>query len=276
MIFKPLKLKKMKPYIIISTGGLFFYKLLTAKKNNYFLIYSLVRSNILNTIIAMILSGLFLTSCAKENIEPNNETAPSTSKDVSAVKTNVTAGLSAPLDALDIVDIHLSNGILYGNVNSIGPYNFTPIAKDLLPPYNGLRIVLNNNQPGQIGYDLTFVKGGYLPNSKNPFYYMKVSDKYLLFGLIGVYLDNATTQNEAFREWVFTKGPVIAGAPGATYYIHNVGFSHSSAFSLQVSHDTNSNEDYIGGRSQDQTTGINIRQQVFCIKSPLSVPPNTK
>jgi hypothetical protein len=266
----------MKTYITLPASQLFFKNLPSAfNRNDNFsgnhFFANITKHCSLNTIAVVILGSLLLTGCKKDNVEINRTATPVKMENI-AVTTNSLAGAAgSPLDGLDIVDAPFTNGTLYGNIDSTGFYNFTQIARDLISAA-ATRIVLNNNQLTVIGPSLAFVKAGVLPSTKKPFYYLKVASKYMYITLGGILLTDPG-QNDIYREFVFTKGPQITGAPGPTYYIHSVGMSAVYDCTLQVWYDGATREYAIGFRFSNQTN-IRIKQQVFAIKSPLSLPPN--
>lgn len=214
---------------------------------------------------------LFLASCAKEKVTPQTN---SNMGDANSTTANapMAAQPGSPLDNLNIIEMPVTNGYLFGNVDNTGLYNFRPTVRETLHTDVASRVIINGQQlKGSLS--ISFVKGGTLPSSGKPFYFLKVADKYLSVGLIGLYFADAIPQNEQLSKWVFIKGPQVSGAPGSTFYIISVGFGTSTvAYSLQVSHDDSRNEYYIGFRPLNSTE----KQQVFSIANSSSLPPNTK
>jgi hypothetical protein len=213
---------------------------------------------------------LFLVNCTKEKVEPGIGPS-STPMNATAVDVAMVAKTDSPLDNLNIIEMPIANGYLFGNIDATGLYNFRPTARETLHPDVASRVIINAQQ-SQGNFNINFVKGGTLPSSGKPFYFLKVADKYLSLGLIGLYFADAIPQNEQLSKWVFTKGPQVAGAPGATFFISSAGFGSTTVYSLQVSHDESRNEYYIGFRPLNSTD----RQQVFSVSNTNSVPPNTK
>lgn len=241
--------------------------------NNYAIQFALamhVKRAILNALA--IACCLFLANCTKEKVEPNIGPGPAPMDATAANAAIVTNTTGSPLDNLNIIEMPITNGYLYGNIDGTGLYNFKPAAREVLHPDVASRVIINPQQ-AQSNLSINFVKGGTLPSSGKPFYFLKVADKYLSVGLIGLYFANATPQNEQLSKWVFTKGPQVTGAPGNTFVISSVGFGTTTTiYSLQVLRDESRNEYYIGFRPLNSTN----RQQVFSIASSSSLPPNTK
>ncbi|MFC0517130.1 hypothetical protein ACFFGT_23170 [Mucilaginibacter angelicae] len=263
----------MKPSTILSAIQLLLNNAAPALRirNNYVIQFALVmrtRRSVLN--VFAIACCLLLANCTKEKVEPN--TAPSPAPmGATAVNATMAATTGSPLDNLSIIEMPIANGYLYGNINGTGLYNFKPTAREVLHPEVASRVIINT-QLTQAGFSINFVKGGYLPSSGKPFYFLKVADKYLSVGLIGLYFADAIPQNEQLSKWVFTKGPQVTGAPGTTFFISSVGFGATTVYSLQVLHDDSRNEYYIGFRPLNSAD----KQQVFSISNTSSVPPNTK
>lgn len=264
----------MKPLTILSAIQLLLNNATPALsiRNNYVVSFASVTRTkrwILNALA--ITCCLFLANCTKEKVEPQTN---SSIGDANAITVNTTIATkpSSPLDNLNIIEMPVTNGYLFGNVDNTGSYNFRPTVRETLHPDVASRVIINAQQ-SQGSLSISFVKGGTLPSSGKPFYFLKVADKYLSVGLIGLYFADATPQNEQLSKWVFTKGPQASGAPGATFYIISVGFGTTMViYSLQVSHDDSRNEYYIGFRPLSSTD----RQQVFSIANTGSLPPNTK
>jgi len=264
----------MKPSTILPAIQLLFNNAAPAlrTRNNYAIQFALAirtRRAILNALA--VACCLFLANCTKEKVEPNIGPGPAP-MDATAVNTTmVTNTTGSPLDNLNIIEMPITNGYLFGNIDGTGLYNFKPAAREVLHPDVASRVIINPQQ-AQAGFSINFVKGGTLPSSGKPFYFLKVADKYLSVGLIGLYFADATPQNEQLSKWVFTKGTQVNGAPGTTFVISSVGFGSTTVYSLQVLRDESRNEYYIGFRPLNSTN----RQQVFSIVSSSSLPPNTK
>jgi hypothetical protein len=263
----------MKPSTILSAIQLLLNNAAPALRirSNYAIQFALVmrtRRSILN--VLAIVCCMLLANCTKEKVEPNIGSSPAT-MNASAVNATMVTKTASPLDNLNIIEMPVTNGYLFGNIDATGLYNFKPTAREVLHPEVASRVIINTQQ-AQPNLSINFVKGGNLPSSGKPFYFLKVADKYLSVGLIGLYFADATPQNEQLSKWVFTKGPQVAGAPGTTFFISSVGFGSTMVYSLQVLHDDSRNEYYIGFRPLNNTE----KQQVFSISNTSSVPPNTK
>ncbi|MDB5146989.1 MAG: hypothetical protein JWQ57_1009 [Mucilaginibacter sp.] len=264
----------MKPSTILSAIQLLLNNAAAPAlpiRNNYVIRFASVmrtRRSILNVLATA--CCLLLANCTKEKVEPNIGPS-STPMDATATNATLVTKTTSPLDNLNIIEMPITNGYLFGNIDGTGLYNFKPTAREVLHPEVASRVIVNTQQ-AQPGLSINFVKGGNLPSSGKPFYFLKVADKYLSVGLIGLYFADAILQNEQLSKWVFTKGPQVAGTPGTTFFISSVGFGSTMVYSLQVLHDEGRNEYYIGFRPLNSTE----RQQVFSISNTSSVLPNTK
>lgn len=153
-----------------------------------------------------------------------------------------------------------SSGMVFGNQEK-NPFpsqlpNYAPLATNPFGQTPNQIILGYNNEIGAV----QFVKGGCLPVSGKPFYYMKSNGKYITYQLgWGLILLDVNQAPESTRRWVFTIAPQVTGMPGTTFFVYNM--SLSANFRLQVRWSDELQANFIGLGTPDAAN----KQQVFSV-----------